>query len=92
MAKKTSCPITRAQFKAKAKTITVSIGDNKYDAMAREFSTGSLGWNINAKVNLEIDGVQVPVQIGVNLTLVGSKDLPPDPAAPAPAPTPPNPE
>ena len=95
MAKKTNCPISRAQFRAKAKPLTVTIGDQKFDAGAREFSTGSLGWNISSKMFVEIDGVSVPVQVGLNLTLVGSKELPNDqPAAPAHAhePTTPNPE
>jgi hypothetical protein len=78
MAKKSSCPITRAQFRAKAQPIAVTIGDQRFAAVVKEFSTGSLGWNINAKVTVEIDGVHVPVQIGLNLTIVGSKELPPD--------------
>ncbi len=92
MAKKTNCPITRAQFRAKAKNLTVTIGDQKFDAMAREFSTGSLGWNISSKMIVEIDGVSVPVQVGLNLTLVGSKELPNDrPPEAAPEATPPHP-
>jgi hypothetical protein len=84
MAKKTTCPITRAQFHAKAKPIAVTIGEQKFDAEVKEFSTGSLGWNINAKITVEIDGVRVPVQVGMNLTIVGSKELPSD-SPPAPA-------
>ena len=77
MAKKTSCPISRAAFVAKAKKITIQIGDQKFEADPKEFSTGSLGWYLNNKINVEIDGISVPVQIGMNLTLVGSKELPP---------------
>lgn len=83
MAKKTNCPISRAQFKL-AKPVTVMINDQKLDAEPKEFSTGSLGWYLNAKVTLEVDGVRVPVQIGLNLTIVGSKELPQDASA-APA-------
>jgi hypothetical protein len=75
---KTTCPITRAQFNAAARPIAVTIGDQKFDADVKEFSTGSLGWNINAKMTVEIDGVRVPVQVGLNLTIVGSKELPRD--------------
>jgi len=78
MAKKTSCPISRAQFRGKAKPINVVINGKEYTAVPKEFSTGSLGWNINDKVLIEIDGVPVSVQIGMNLTVVGSKDLPQD--------------
>jgi hypothetical protein len=76
MAKKTSCPISRAEFGAHAKAVTVQIGDKTYTAVPKEFSTGSLGWNINDKITLDIGGKVVTVQIGMNLTIVGSKDLP----------------
>ena len=79
MAKKTSCPITREQFKH-AKPVTVVISDQRLDAEPKEFSTGSLGWYLNAKVTLEVEGVRVPVQVGMNLTIVGSKELPQDEA------------
>ena len=76
MAKKTSCPSRRAEFAEHAKPVTVQIGDKKYTAVPKEFSTGSLGWNINDKVTIDIGGKLVTVQIGMNLTVVGSKDLP----------------
>ena len=84
MAKKTTCPITRGDFRAKAKPVTVTIGEQKLIADVKEFSTGSLGWYLNGKTTIEIDGVAVSVQIGLNLTIVGSKELPQD-APPAPA-------
>jgi hypothetical protein len=76
MAKKTSCPITREQFREKAKPVAVTIGGNTMTADVKEFATGSLGWYLNGKTTVEIDGVPVSVQIGVNLTIVGSKELP----------------
>jgi hypothetical protein len=83
MAKKTTCPISRAQFRANAKPVKITIGEQAVDAEVKEFSTGSLGWYLNTKVTVEIDGVRVPVQVGLNLTIVGSKELPQDgPAAP----------
>src|SRR4051812_16509728 len=78
MAKKTTCPISRAQFRNQAKPVTVTIGTQQMEAEKKEFSTGSLGWYLNGKITLEVDGVRVPVQIGLNLTIVGSKDLPDD--------------
>jgi hypothetical protein len=83
MAKKTSCPISRADFRTKAKAVTVTIGDQRLVAEVKEFSTGSLGWYLNGKTTIEIDGTPVSVQIGLNLTVVGSKELPHD-AAQAP--------
>src|SRR4051794_6911947 len=82
MAKKTSCPITRDQFRSKAKPVTITIGTQQLEAEPKEFSTKSLGWYLNAKTTIEVDGVRVPVQIGLNLTIVGSKELPDDGAAP----------
>ncbi len=87
MAKKTTCPITRGDFRGHAKPVTVTIAGNNFTAAVKEFSTGSLGWYLNGKAEIEVNGVPVQVQIGMNLTIVGSKDLPPDaaPAAHAPA-------
>ncbi len=84
MAKKTTCPISRADFRAKAKQLPVIIGGQNLEAEVKEFSTGSLGWYLNTKISVEIDGVRVPVQVGLNLTIVGSKELPGNepPAAP----------
>ena len=78
MAKKTTCPITRAQFREKAEPIKVVIDGKEVEVEVKEFSTGSLGWYLNTKISLQIDGVSVPVQIGLNLTIVGSKELPQD--------------
>jgi hypothetical protein len=76
MAKKTTCPISRADFRAKAKPIGVTIGANSQMAEVKEFSTGSLGWYLNGKTTVDVDGTPVTVQIGLNLTADG-------PAAPS---------
>jgi hypothetical protein len=73
---KSTCSVTRQEFLDKAKPVSVTIGANTMLADVKEFSTGSLGWYLNGKATLEIDGKPVQVQIGLNLTLVGSKDLP----------------
>jgi hypothetical protein len=73
---KTACPVSREQFRKSATPIVVTIDGRHFDAEVKEFSTGSLGWNINAKISVEIDGVKVPVQVGLNLTVCGSKELP----------------
>jgi len=85
MAKKSSCPITRADFVAKAKPVTVMINGATLLAEKKEFSTGSLGWYLNGKTTIDVDGTPVTVQIGLNLTIVGSKELPGGPAAPGKA-------
>ncbi len=75
MAKKIVCPITRAEFHENAKSVTVQIGEDRLEADVKEFSTGSLGWYLNGKTKIEINGIKVPVQIGLTLTVVGSKEL-----------------
>jgi hypothetical protein len=81
---KTYCPITREQFRTKAKPVNVTINGVSFPALVKEFSTGSLGWNINGKTTIEVDGTPVAVQVGLNLTIVGSKELPKDAGSPAP--------
>jgi hypothetical protein len=85
MAKKTICPITRADFRAKAKPVKVTINDIPLQAEVKEFSTGSLGWYLNGKATIDVGGTPVSVQIGMNLTIVGSKELPRDGAGEGPA-------
>ena len=76
MAKKTTCSITHADFRAKAKAVTVTIDGAQHFAEVKEFATGSLGWYLNGKTTIEIGGQRVPVQINASLIIVGSKDIP----------------
>jgi hypothetical protein len=73
---KTNCPVTRAEFVNDAKPVEVVINGIPMTAEVKEFSTGSLGWYLNGKANLKVGEKTVSVQIGMNLTIVGSKDLP----------------
>jgi len=74
---KTTCPITRADFRTHAKPVSVKIGEVPLQAEVKEFSTGSLGWYLNGKTTIDVGGKVVTVQIGMNMTIVGSKELPP---------------
>jgi hypothetical protein len=78
MAKKTNCPITRAEFRAQAKPLDVVINGVPMPAEVKEFSTGSIGWNINGKSSIKVGDKAVSVQIGLNITIIGSKELPQD--------------
>ena len=78
MAKKTACPISRDEFRAAAKPVPVTIAGTPLTAGVKEFSTGSLGWYLNGKAAIKVGDVPVTVQIGMNLTIVGSKELPKD--------------
>ena len=73
---RTACPITRTEFRAAAKPVTVTIAENPLGAMVKEFSTGSLGWYVNGKTQLKVGDQLVDVQVGMNLTIIGSKELP----------------
>ncbi len=75
---KTTCPVTRDEFRKHATPVTVTINGVPLQAVVKEFSTGSLGWFLNGKTNIDVGGKSVTVQIGMNLTVVGSKELPKD--------------
>ena len=84
MAKKTTCPVTRKQFREHAKPLPVKIGDSTFEAQVKQFKPGSFGWYLGGKMTVKIDGHDVTVQIGLNMAVVGSKDVPQDePAAAA---------
>jgi hypothetical protein len=73
---KSPCPITREEFAAQAQPVEVVIAGQTMQALPKEFSTGSLGWNTNEKLTLQVGDRKVTVQVGLNLTIVGSKELP----------------
>ena len=70
------CTIDREQFRAHAQPVKVEINGTPFQAEVKEFSTGSFGWNLNTKVTLKVGESSVNVQVGLNLTVVGSKELP----------------
>ncbi|MFO0578021.1 MAG: hypothetical protein U1A78_28760 [Polyangia bacterium] len=71
---KTTCPVTRTQFKETAEPLKVVINGQELIAEPKEFSTGSFGWFLNGKVLVPVGGKNVSVQVGMNLTVVGSKE------------------
>ncbi len=71
---KTTCSITRDDFRNHAQAIEVVIGGVPMMAEVKEFSTGSLGWYLNGKMTVKVNDKPVSVQIGMNLTIVGSKE------------------
>ena len=73
---KSTCPVTRAEFLSDAKPVEVTINGIPMTAEVKEFSTGSLGWYLNGKANVKVGDKSISVQIGMNLTIVGSKELP----------------
>lgn len=73
---KTNCAITRGEFSSNAKPVELTINGIPMLAEVKEFSTGSLGWYLNGKTTVKIGETPVTVQIGLNMTIVGSKELP----------------
>ncbi|MCU1276893.1 MAG: hypothetical protein JWM53_439 [bacterium] len=75
MPPKTTCPISRADFLAKAEPLKLDLGNGQtLTAEPREFSTGSFGWYVNQKATITVDGKSLTVQVGSNLIVVGSKE------------------
>ena len=71
---KSVCPLTKTQFLEKAEAVKIVIGNSELVADKREFSTGSFGWSYNGKTTITVDGKVLSVQVGLNLTVVGSKE------------------
>ena len=71
---KSPCPVSKTQFLEKAEPVKITIGSAELIADKREFSTGSFGWYYNGKTTITVDGKLLSVQIGMNLTVVGSKE------------------
>ncbi|MEJ7596900.1 MAG: hypothetical protein WKG01_03225 [Kofleriaceae bacterium] len=74
MPPKTSCPVSATQFLEKAEPLKITINGQDMLAEVKSFSTGSFGWYLNGKTVISIDGKAVSVQIGMNMTIVGSKE------------------
>lgn len=81
---KSPCPVSLSQFLEKAEPLKVVINGQEMLAEVKSFSTGSFGWYINGKTTVTVDGKPLSVQIGMNLTVVGSKEA--DRGTPPPAP------
>lgn len=71
---KSPCPVSLSQFLEKAEPLKVSVNGQELLAEVKSFSTGSFGWYINGKTTVTVDGKPVSVQIGMNMTIVGSKE------------------
>ena len=76
--RKTVCPISRGEFLAEAKGVEVAINGVPVVAEVKEFSTGSFGWHHGDKVTIRVGDTLVKVQVGLTLTVIGSKELPKD--------------
>mmetsp|Transcript_14223 Transcript_14223/g.36356 ORF Transcript_14223/g.36356 Transcript_14223/m.36356 type:complete len:184 (-) Transcript_14223:90-641(-) len=73
--RRTECTVSRKDFLAHAPEAVVTAFGETLRAKPREFSSGSFGYYINAKVPLQVGDETVQLQLGFNMTVVGSKNL-----------------
>jgi hypothetical protein len=66
--------ISKADFLAHAKSITLTIDGVEYSVDPRQFSTGSYGYFHTGKAHVKVNGVSVKCQLQVNCTVVNSKN------------------
>lgn len=65
----------KANFLEMGTPLSVDISGQPIHANVKEFSTGSVGWNITGKVNVRLpNGVLVRCQVTGNVVVIGSKD------------------
>lgn len=76
--RKTECPISRKHFEehgpAASGAIRQKLGELPIDA--KTFSTGSFGFGSSDKMTVMIGGIPVKCQVSLNITVIGSKELP----------------
>lgn len=64
---------SRSRFRRHAKELAATLGKRELELKPKEFSTGSLGWYCNEKVQIVLDGQTFVCQLGFLVTIVGSK-------------------
>ena len=74
-AAKAQAPISLEDFMATAQPVVVSFGGGTQLLLAnpKRFSTGSFGWFAGDKAIFKVGEKPVRVQVGLNITVVGSK-------------------
>jgi hypothetical protein len=72
-AAKKLAPLSKTAFLEQAKEFSLVIGDKTLTVKPREFSTGSFGWFLSGKASVTVGETEVPCQIGMNVTVIGSK-------------------
>lgn len=72
--KKTECPIGPVEFMAEAKSIPLDELFKGEKALPHDFSTRSFGWRYGEKKTVTVNGKDLRVQIGLNITVIGSKE------------------
>lgn len=73
--------MNKQRFLKAAKPVQVTINGVPMLATPMKFSSGGVGYNINGKMEMTIDGEVVRFQVGMNLSAVKSKEWAEDGAA-----------
>lgn len=66
--------MTGAHFEKKAEDLTVNVFGNMVTGPPRSFTSGNRGWYLGGKVEVQVGKKTLWAQMGLNLTIVGSKD------------------
>ena len=71
-------PISRKGFRDKATPVKIRIGTIDAGEAKPKISkqTGSLGWGLVRKIYLTVGGKPQECQVGINITIIGSKSAP----------------
>jgi hypothetical protein len=65
----------RSQFLARAPEMNLELWGNKLMGRARSFTSDNMGWYTGGKIQIDMgDGEMIWGQIGINLTVFGSKE------------------
>jgi hypothetical protein len=66
----------KSAFKSSAQPVAVTIAGQTVTAEPKAFSTGSVGFFLNGKITVNVNGQLVRLQVSGNLTAIGSKEWP----------------
>ena len=62
-----------SKFLDSGKALEIDVDGNILRGEPRSFSSGNLGWYLNGKVPIDVGGVTVWAQVGMNVTIPGSQ-------------------
>jgi len=67
--------MTKSNFISTATPLAVQIAGQPVVAAPKKFSTGSVGYFLNGKIDVRLpDGTTVKLQVSASLTAIGSKE------------------
>lgn len=67
---------SKQTFREQAEPIRIQLGEGRFIALPKVFSTGSFGWYHSGKMIHEFGGEPLTVQVSLSMVIVGSKNAP----------------